>query len=812
MGEQGVLREVTDAKLLGRGGAAFPTGRKWAAVAAHPTRPHYLICNADESEPGTFKDRVLLEHDPFSVIEAMTIAGFATGCEHGYLYLRGEYPLAWERLVGAVTEARARGFLGQDIFGRGINFDIELRKGAGAYICGEETALFNSIEGYRGEPRNKPPFPVEHGLFDKPTVINNVETLVNVPGIVLDGGQAYARIGTEDSKGTRLFCLSGRVQRPGLYEAPFGITLREVLDMAGGVIDGRPLRTILLGGAAGPLRHAGRARHRDVLRGDPGGRREHGLGRGHGRRRHGRPARDPHADRRVLPRRVVRAVRAVPRRDRAPGGGARAPDQRASARHAGAGVRAARRDHRLDARLVDLRARPDGRRRDRVRAAQARRLRDGRSTMRTRTGAPPRTVELEMNGETVEAKEDQTILEVAQQQGIEIPTLCWERTLTPVNACRVCVVELEGARVLAPSCARKVEDGMEIQTHSERVNHSRKMVLEFLASSVDLSITPNVARWIEEYGADPERYGPPAPPFEAGERDRVRAGHHETPDGSLAATVHQPTKVDNELYVRDYSKCILCYKCVEGCGTDWQNTFAIAVAGRGFDARIATEFANPLPDSACVYCGNCIAVCPTGALMFKSEYDRRADGRWDEDEQTVDDHDLHLLRRRVQSRAARAGQRDRQGHLAAGPPGHARQPLHQGSLRVPVHPEPRGRGAARVPGRSSSAAASVAVARAADPGRTAMPPADDGETNRGASPVDDEGRVAVAGADGWLYLPFKHDERTGEHEITLVREEDGEEVRFTMPAFVEQGDELGEIALIVIRARERWRELKGVGG
>jgi NADH-quinone oxidoreductase subunit F len=251
MGEQGVLREVSDSKLLGRGGAAFPTARKWAAVAAHPTRPHYLVCNADESEPGTFKDRVLLEQDPFAVIEAMTIAGFATGCEHGYLYLRGEYPLAWERLVGAVTEARARGFLGQDIFGRGINFDIELRKGAGAYICGEETALLNSIEGYRGEPRNKPPFPVDHGLFDKPTVMNNVETLVNVPGIVLEGGEAYARVGTEDSKGTRLFCLSGRVARPGLYEVPFGVTLRAVLEMAGGVTDGRPLRTVLLGGAAG---------------------------------------------------------------------------------------------------------------------------------------------------------------------------------------------------------------------------------------------------------------------------------------------------------------------------------------------------------------------------------------------------------------------------------------------------------------------------------------------------------------------------------------------------------------------------------
>jgi NADH-quinone oxidoreductase subunit F len=251
MGQAGVLREVADAKLLGRGGAAFPTGRKWDAVARNPKQPHYVICNADESEPGTFKDRVLLEHDPFFVIEAMTIAGYATAAEHGYLYLRGEYPVAWERLVDAITEARARGYLGQDILGHGFNFDIELRKGAGAYICGEETALFNSIEGYRGEPRNKPPFPVDSGLFDKPTVINNVETLVNVPGILIDGAEAYARIGTKDSTGTRLFCLCGRVARPGIYEAPFGVTLREVLDMAGGVIDGRPLRTVMLGGAAG---------------------------------------------------------------------------------------------------------------------------------------------------------------------------------------------------------------------------------------------------------------------------------------------------------------------------------------------------------------------------------------------------------------------------------------------------------------------------------------------------------------------------------------------------------------------------------
>jgi predicted molibdopterin-dependent oxidoreductase YjgC len=241
-----------------------------------------------------------------------------------------------------------------------------------------------------------------------------------------------------------------------------------------------------------------------------------------------------------------------------------------------------------------------------------------------------RTIELEIDGEIVRAREGETILQVCQRQGLEIPTLCYGETLTPVNACRVCMVEVEGSRVLVPSCARKAEDGMVVRTASERVRHSRKMVLEFLASSVDLSTTPDVDRWIGEYDARPDRYGPPAEPARAGVRDHARPGHHHAGDGQTAATVAQPVKVDNELYVRDYSKCILCYKCVEGCGSDWQNTFAIAVAGRGFDARIATEFAVPLPDSACVYCGNCIAVCPTGALMFKSEHGRRAAGTWDE--------------------------------------------------------------------------------------------------------------------------------------------------------------------------------------
>jgi NADH-quinone oxidoreductase subunit F len=251
LGPDAVIQQVTDAKLLGRGGAAFPTGVKWRAVADQTVTPKYVICNADESEPGTFKDRVIMEQDPFAVVEALTIAGFATGAETGFLYIRGEYPTATERLAHAIDEARTAGLLGPDVMGAGFAFDIELRRGAGAYICGEETALFNSIEGKRGEPRNKPPFPVTHGVFGKPTAINNVETLINVLQVLTMGPEAYAALGTEGSTGTRLFCLSGHVERPGVYEHEHGITLGEAIEAAGGVRDGKPLKAVLLGGAAG---------------------------------------------------------------------------------------------------------------------------------------------------------------------------------------------------------------------------------------------------------------------------------------------------------------------------------------------------------------------------------------------------------------------------------------------------------------------------------------------------------------------------------------------------------------------------------
>jgi predicted molibdopterin-dependent oxidoreductase YjgC len=229
--------------------------------------------------------------------------------------------------------------------------------------------------------------------------------------------------------------------------------------------------------------------------------------------------------------------------------------------------------------------------------------------MSAAVAAPRRMVELTVDGEAVRVFAGSTVLEACRARGIETPTLCYAETLRPVNVCRVCVVEVEGSRVLVPACSRVVEAGMVVRTDSERVRTSRRLVLELLGSSVDLSLAPDALRYSAEYGADPQRFGP----------------------GS--ATVAQPPKLDNDLYVRDYSRCILCYKCVEACGEDHQNTFAIAVAGRGFEAHIATEFEVALPDSACVYCGNCIAVCPTGALMFRSEYDLRAGDAWDEERQ-----------------------------------------------------------------------------------------------------------------------------------------------------------------------------------
>jgi predicted molibdopterin-dependent oxidoreductase YjgC len=273
--------------------------------------------------------------------------------------------------------------------------------------------------------------------------------------------------------------------------------------------------------------------------------------------------------------------------------------------------------------------------------------------MSTPVGLPKRLLEFILDGSAVKVPEGTTILDAAKSCNVEpeIPTLCFGDTITPKNACRVCMVEVEGSRTLVPSCSRKVEAGMVVRTHTDRTDHSRKLVLELLGSSVDLSLTKNVDRWNGEYGAAPER-------FDVG--------------GIPAESVAQPVKVDNDLYVRDYSKCILCYQCVDACGEQFQNTFAISVAGRGFFSRISAEFDAALPDSACVYCGNCIQVCPNVERVGAD----------------ADRHDLPVLRRRLRGHVARSGQLDREGHLAVGPLGDRGQPLHQRSVRLPTRAKP----------------------------------------------------------------------------------------------------------------------------
>lgn len=247
-----IIEEVKKSGLRGRGGAGFSTGMKWGFTAAASGSPKYVVCNGDEGDPGAFMDRSVLEGDPHSVIEGMAICGRAIGAEQGYVYVRAEYPLAIERLDYAIQKARENGLLGKDILGTGFNFDIEIRIGAGAFVCGEETALLTSIEGKRGEPRPRPPFPANAGVWGKPTVLNNVETWANIPVIILKGADAYAAIGTEKSKGTKVFALAGRINNTGIIEVPMGTTLREIVfDIGGGIPRKKAFKAVQTGGPSG---------------------------------------------------------------------------------------------------------------------------------------------------------------------------------------------------------------------------------------------------------------------------------------------------------------------------------------------------------------------------------------------------------------------------------------------------------------------------------------------------------------------------------------------------------------------------------
>ncbi len=469
---------------------------------------------------------------------------------------------------------------------------------------------------------------------------------------------AFASIGTEGSTGPKLFCVSGHVVRPGVYELPFGATLREVIELAGGVPEGRAIQAVLLGGAAGafvgpdeldlPLTFED-ARAAGVT-----------IGSGVVM------VMDETTDLPGVLRRIAAFFRDESCGQCVPCRVGTVRQEELLARLASGNTLGSVDDelalyadlaHAMrDASICGLGQTASTAIESAIRAGLVRfdgpqQHRDGEARMTAvdperifreppaRPSRPPvapsapevPSVELTIDGMSVTVPAGSTILDAARSIGIDTPTLCYLESLTPVNACRVCVVEVSGSRALVPACSRKVELGMDVQTSSERVRRSRRMVLELLGSSVDVSLAGpsapdgDLARYMTEYQAEPARFGDPAP---AGNAD---AG------GPGAQTLAQPVRVDNDLYVRDYARCILCYKCVEACGEDAQNTFAISVAGRGFGATISTEFDVPLPESACVFCGNCIGVCPTGALMFRSEHEMREAGTWNEAAQHTTD-------------------------------------------------------------------------------------------------------------------------------------------------------------------------------
>jgi NADH-quinone oxidoreductase subunit F len=663
-----------------------------------------------ESEPGTFKDRVLMENDPFALVESMTIEGFAVGASKGYLYIRGEYPLAESRVRGAIDQARAAGYLGPSVMGSDFAFDIEVRRGAGAYICGEETALFESIEGKRGEPRNKPPFPVEVGLFGKPTVINNVETLANVPLIVLGGGDAFAATGTEGSTGPKLFCLSGHVTRPGVYEVEFGATLRELIELAGGVPGGREIRTILLGGAAGVF--VGPEALDTPLTFE--GTRAAGATLGSGvimvfdetadlvgiLRRIAQFFRDESCGQ-CVPCRVGTARQEELLARLATGSTVRPREEELAL--LGSAGRARRVICGLANGLVSVdRHAPAGAGGAVTHARRLRPVAPPHATVgelappgivyttpparASRTpvpppSAPPAPIHLQIDGAAVEVPAGSTILDACRAQGLDIPTLCYLENLTPVNVCRVCVVEVKGSRVLAPACSRRVEEGMEVETESERVRHSRKVVLEFLGSSVDLSLagprTPDGDAAVQSATAiQPVRAaGPGAAAHERDDRGGAPSGAEAArrPSGSQGRQralrprlleVHPLLQVRRGLrrgrpeHVRDRRG---------GARLRCANLHGVGRTPAGFGLRVLRQLHRRLPDGRADVQER--ARHARGGHLGRVGPDRDLD-------------DLPVLRRRLRGGPPRPGQHDREGHVADGLGGHRGPPVRQGPLRL----------------------------------------------------------------------------------------------------------------------------------
>ena len=624
----------------------YPTGRKWELTRQQPGTPKFIICNADEGDPGAFMDRTMIEGDPHRLLEGMLIAARAIGASRGYIYVRAEYPLAVKTLRRAITQAQEHGVVGRNILGSGMDFDLTIKEGAGAFVCGEETALIHSIEGKRGMPRMRPPYPSESGLWGCPTNINNVETYCSVPSIILNGPGWFAGLGTARSGGTKAFALTGAIKNSGLVEVPIGMTLRQLIfDLGDGCKDTRTFKAVQLGGPSGGCLPADlldtRIDYEDLqatgaIMGSGGmvvvdhttcmvdfarffltftqnescgkclpcrvGTRQllHLLTRiTHGQ------AGQPDLDR-------LRRLCDTVRLGSLCGLGQTAPNPIfTTMRYFQEEYLAHIVDKRCPAGVCPMRPRTNARDgvRERRRAAA---VPEGRTAMATLT----------IDGKTMQVRPGTTVLEAALAHGIDIPRLCYHPELAPSGGCRLCLVEVEGHSTPQPSCGLRCAEGMVVHTQSDQLTRLRR-------DTIDLFVSDHPLRCVvcDKNGAcDLQRYA-------------YQYGVAETSyEFELSRSLFQD---DNPFFVRDHQYCILCAKCVRVCD-EVVGAHAIDLVGRGFTSHVATPFDGPMINSSCVFCGNCVQVCPTAALLPVSRL-----GKGREWELTAPAHDLRLLWRRL---------------------------------------------------------------------------------------------------------------------------------------------------------------------
>ena len=629
IGPEKTVEEVTNSGLRGRGGAGFPTGIKWKTVATTKADQKYIVCNADEGDSGTFADRMIMEGDPFVLIEGMTIAGVATGATKGYVYIRSEYPHAIATMEAACEAGRKGGVLGKKILGSHYEFDIEIRTGAGAYVCGEETSLLESIEGKRGQVRAKPPLPAIIGLFGKPTVINNVLSLATVPIVMDKGAEFYKGFGMGRSRGTMPIQLAGNIKHGGLYEVAFGITLGELVDeIGGGTASGRPVRAVQVGGPLGayfPRAYFDTPFDYEAFAARDGPDRP----RRHRRvRRYRRHVEDGAFCDGVLLGRELRQVHALPHRFYPRCRNARQDHREQGPREE---PRSARRPLQHDEVWIPLRAwgvypvpgdervNPfSGRLRRHAETSASRRIGENAMSLvheidyGTPRSKSEKEVTLTIDGQQITVPEGTSIMRAAMEMGTQIPKLCATDMVDAFGSCRLCLVEIEGRPGTPASCTTPVMPGMVVKTQTDRLKKIRNGVMELYISDHPLDCLTCSANgdcelqdMAGQVGLRDVRYG------YDGEN------HVFAKQNGLANENWLAKDESNPYFTYDPSKCIVCSRCVRAC-EEVQGTFALTIEGRGFDSRVSPGMHEHFLESECVSCGACVQACPTATLTEKS--------------------------------------------------------------------------------------------------------------------------------------------------------------------------------------------------